>query len=462
MRPCMRTALRIACWFLIVVGALAIALFVAVFFTTDDSSARFGLVLFVVITLAVMAGAVYGLRRRPKPAGAVEPPSESAIAAHEALRTGEPIVLTPSRRRWSFVLLVSVLLAAGSAWVMIEAPNVIAALGVLLFGPGTIISVLQMIPGRAYLRIARDGLLVRGPFKTTRWDWNDIEDFEAYAIQQRYSSSKHVGFDRRDVTPERQSFWTTLSRGMTGVDVALPDTYGMRHHELAALLNDARDTYATEHGPSPSALADRRLQREAARVPHDRVPAVTVVVSVACVVAFVVEVSRFGLFPSAPELLDAGGASRDALADGRVWTLLSANLLHANVFHIFFNLAAFLIIGLLLEREVGWTRMAIVCVAGGVAAMGLAVVQSGAIVVGLSGVVFAISGWAVLRDTHSTRALGAVAWATLPIGVIYTFLTPHVSIGAHVGGLLAGLAVGHAFERAMKRGGITGAPAASL
>jgi membrane associated rhomboid family serine protease len=105
------------------------------------------------------------------------------------------------------------------------------------------------------------------------------------------------------------------------------------------------------------------------------------------------------------------------------------------------------LLGWLLEREVGWPRFAALCVVGGVVAMGCAVVlQFGAGTVGVSGVIFAITGWAVVRDLHRTRALGAVAWSTLPVGVVYTFLTPGVSIGAHIGGLAAGLGVGSALD----------------
>ncbi len=104
----------------------------------------------------------------------------------------------------------------------------IAAIGALLFVPFTVIAALELIPGRAYLRIARDGLVIRTVFKTSTWAWNDIENFNAYEIQQRYASSKHVGFDRRDLVPARQGFWKTFNRGITGVDVGLPDTYGMR------------------------------------------------------------------------------------------------------------------------------------------------------------------------------------------------------------------------------------------
>ena len=57
--------------------------------------------------------------------------------------------------------------------------------------------------------------------------------------------------------------------------------------------------------------------------------------------------------------------------------------------------------------------------------------QPGAVVVGVSGVIFAIAGWAVLRDVHRSRALGTAAWGMLPAGVIYTLLAPNVSIGAH-------------------------------
>jgi membrane associated rhomboid family serine protease len=451
---------RIGSWILIIVGLLALALFAATFITVDDKSDWPGFVILSVFALALVALGLR-VRRGPRPRK-VAAPSERLTDAYAHLRAGEPVVLAPSRKRWAGVLLICALFAGVCVAWMVDEPNVIAALGVLLFGPCTLIAVAQLIPGRAYLRIAPDGLVIRTPFKTTRWAWNDIENFQAYEISQRYTSSKHVGFDRRDLTPARQGFWKTLNRGISGVDVGLPDTYGVRHTELADLLDAARDRYATEHGLSASALADRQLAEEAAHVRRDRVPAVTALLAAACVALFAVEVARYGPFPNALELLDMGAASRDALADGHWWTLLSANVLHADPIHLLFNMIGFVIIGVLLEREVGWARFAGVCAVSGVAAMGLSVALSGAVVIGLSGVIFAISGWAVLRDTHRTRMLGIVAWATLPLAVIYTFLTPHVSIGAHLGGLLAGLAAGYVFEREMRRGGIRGAPAASL
>ncbi len=381
---------RIGSWTLIVVGVLALALFVATFARTDDKSDWPGFVVFFLIALAVVALGVRGLRGTRRKGPKVEPPSERFTDAYRQLQTGEPIVLNPSRKRWSGVLAICALLGGACVAGTIAEPNVIAAIGALLFVPFTMIAARELIPGRAYLR--------------------------------------------------------------------LPDTYGMRTADLAALLNAARDRYATAHGWSASAIADMRLADEAAHVRRDRIPAVTVIVAVTCVVGFVVKVARFGPFPNAFDLLDAGATSRDALADGQWWTLLSANLLHGDPFHLLFNLVGFVLIGVLLEREVGWPRFTGVCLVSGIAAMGLAVLLSGAPVVGLSGVIFAIAGWAVMRDAHRTRLLGVVAWAGLPLSFIYTFFTPHVSVGAHVGGLAVGLAAGYAFERR----GITRAPAASL
>jgi len=369
------------------------------------------------------------------------------------VRAGEPVVLHPSRRKFALIL---VLFAAGGAvcvWGAIDGGGAGPAFGALFCAAMVLLAGGQLIPSRAYLRIARDGLVARGPLRTWRFAWNDVERFTAYEIHHRYGSTKQVGFDRRDLTPERQGFWQTVGRGMTGVDGALPDTYGLPHTDLAELLNEARRTYATEHGVSASERADRELMRQAARVRHDRIPAVTATLTAACVAVFAVEVARYGPFPDASDLLTVGAASRDALVEGRWWTLLSANVLHGNPIHLVLNLAGFGILGWLLEREIGWARFALLCLVGGVAAMGCAVLlQIGAAVVGISGVIFALGGWAVLRDTHRTRALGAVAWGVLPVGVIYTFLTPGISIGAHLGGLAAGLALGWAFERSARLG----------
>ena len=455
MRAALRIARFIGCGVLIAVGSAGALLFGLMVILEDETGVRITAAVLTAIAVAMVFGGVrWWPRREPGETvpDAPPPPSEASRQAFERLARGETIVLRP--RRWLWAVLLAFVAAFTVAFVLwfIDTPHVVPAALALFFGAIAVLCVLQFFPRWAHLRIAPDGLVLRHTMRTTRWEWNDIEHFVPYEIHHQYSSTKLVGFDRRDLTPARQSFFQTLARGMTGVDGSLPDTYGMRHEELAELLNVARDRYATEHGPSPSLLADLELQREADAVRRDRLPVVTVALATTCIAAFVMEVSSYGLFPSTPELREAGGASRDALSDGAWWTLLSANVLHVNPIHLFLNLVGFAIIGVLLERELGWRRFGLLCLVGGLASMSLGVLlQLGAGVVGLSGVVYAVAAYAVVRDTHRTRALGVVAWAMVPIGVIYTFLAPGVSIGAHLGGLVAGFALGYVFERGLGR-----------
>ena len=219
-------------------------------------------------------------------------------------------MLHPSRGRRLALFLFSLAMIAGSTVFAVAAPNVPVAIVAGGFAALFVFSAIELAPGTGSLRIAADGLTVKTTLRRRHWAWNDVEHFHGYEIHHQYGSTKLVGFDRRDMTPQRQGAWRTISRGMSGVDESLPETYGA-------------------------------------------------------------------------------------------------------------------------------------------AAMGLAVVlQPNTVTVGVSGIIFGIAGCALVRDLHRTRPLGAVAWSIVPVGLIYTFLVPHLSVGAHVGGLAAGLLLGLVMERA--------------
>ena len=79
---------RIGSWTLIVVGGLAVALFVATFATTDDKSDWPGFVVLIGIALAVIALGVHW-RRGPRRKGPkAEPPSERFTDAYRQLQAG--------------------------------------------------------------------------------------------------------------------------------------------------------------------------------------------------------------------------------------------------------------------------------------------------------------------------------------------------------------------------------------
>ena len=433
----MRTAGRIVAWIVLVVAGLATLLMIAIAVDNDgDSDLIFGGLFLGGIAAAVAVAAFFVQRRLGATARPERPANEALL---ERAARGETVELRPSRKKWTLVLLGCLVFSALLVPAAILEPSAITITGALLFGPGAFFSAWSLVPGSACLRLSPEGFVSKLPVRTRRYRWDDVENFRLFEVRSRYHSSEFVGFDFRDRTHESQSLMQTVNRGVSGVDEGLSDNYGIEPERLARELNELRDRHATVHGTSPSQRAGHELLREAEKVHAGRGFAVTALVAVACLTLFIWTADRYGLDPQAAQLLEVGGAARGA----PWWSLLAANLLHADVVHLVFNLIAWAVAGTLLEREIGAPRMAVLCVVAGVASIGLAVVvQPDSVTVGLSGIVFAALACGLVRDVHRTRALGLVAWAMLPIGVIYTFLSPGTSVGGHLGGVVAGLLLG--------------------
>jgi rhomboid protease GluP len=150
-------------------------------------------------------------------------------------------------------------------------------------------------------------------------------------------------------------------------------------------------------------------------------------------------------------LADLFTLDKAALAHGELWRLVTPLLVHANVFHIFFNMYALWIAGPIVEGIYGPRRflaMYLICgIAGSVASFvftaGPSVGASGAIF-GLFGVIFAAA------RTHQpflggrSRALATQIGMLIVINLVLGFgvLGGIVDNAAHVGGLLAGLWLG--------------------
>jgi membrane associated rhomboid family serine protease len=220
------------------------------------------------------------------------------------------------------------------------------------------------------------------------------------------------------------------------------------------------------------------------RVRHVRelIPDATVTKALVGVIAVLFLVSSaapeltqtFGLRPAllVPEgvaLLDAlaGWFTPTALAQsvGEPWLLVTSGFLHANLMHVAFNGYLLWMLGQMLEPTLGHARFAALYAAG-LAGGGLGVVGlswlfaatplaelAGAAqflggnpltpTVGASGAVFGLMGAAVV-GLHNR---GVNPWRTdigtlVLLNLVITFVIPRVSVGGHLGGLLAGMAVG--------------------
>jgi membrane associated rhomboid family serine protease len=175
---------------------------------------------------------------------------------------------------------------------------------------------------------------------------------------------------------------------------------------------------------------------------------------VAIAIPFVIEVILGGpqaLFSPSPEILfDMGAMQPIAVADGQFWRLFTAMFLHVGLLHVALNAYFFWLFGRMVEATFGRTWMVLIYVVAGFLASvasyafgpvtTLAVGASGAI----SGVFGAFIAYNYRRRQHAMNA------ANLRLALTVIVLNAVIAIGyssidwrAHVGGLVAGFALGY-------------------
>ena len=172
------------------------------------------------------------------------------------------------------------------------------------------------------------------------------------------------------------------------------------------------------------------------------------------------------LNPGAPTLIAWGGNLPLFTLTGDTWRLATAMFLHGGVIHLALNMLALSMTADRTADEYGSARMLVIYVAGGIlasCASALWAERHGAqdmptalmtVSVGASGAVMAQFGALIValvvtpprfvalapdkRPSNLDRRLLAVVASNVALGFVF----PHVDQAAHIGGLLAGMAVG--------------------
>ena len=138
------------------------------------------------------------------------------------------------------------------------------------------------------------------------------------------------------------------------------------------------------------------------------------------------------------------------LVAGPWWRLLTVALVHGSPLHLFFNAYALYSLGGLAERLYGRARFGAVLAVGTAAATVASLLWTPAPAVGASGGIFAVvgallvlgpSGRSALPDPIRRRLLRDMAWMSA-VNLALGATIPYVDNAAHVGGLVAGLALG--------------------
>jgi membrane associated rhomboid family serine protease len=240
-----------------------------------------------------------------------------------------------------------------------------------------------------------------------------------------YADLVHVfpGLGGLRLATRRTSSWLTRRRFSEPREMAL----------LASLL---RERVASLPGGAERIAQMARLDL---RVASARRPWVAPALTVACVVAFVLQVIFF------PRFEHAGAFSGELVRAGELWRLVTANFLHAGASHLLLNAIGLLVLGGLLESIIGSRAVAFVLATASLGAMGASLLADYLQALGASGLVTGIVGalvWLELRRPDAIPApwriprallLGAVAADAILLSFV-----PAVAHAAHAGGFVVG------------------------
>lgn len=132
---------------------------------------------------------------------------------------------------------------------------------------------------------------------------------------------------------------------------------------------------------------------------------------------------------------------------GEWWRLVTGAFLHGGIMHIFFNMYALWLFGPQIERQAGSASFAALYGASLLwgSALFLIMVPSGT-AIGASGAIFGLFGAWIgasyrIRHTPAGRRLFRQLAVLLGINLLLPFIISGVAWQAHVGGLIAGLAI---------------------
>jgi len=144
------------------------------------------------------------------------------------------------------------------------------------------------------------------------------------------------------------------------------------------------------------------------------------------------------------------GSWPQAMARGELWRLITPAFLHFSSFHILFNGLWLWELGRRLEAVMGWQTYLLFALITALAANVAQHLLGSSLFGGMSGVVYALVGYIWMRQRYAPHPVLAVppgligfmlVWLLLGLsGIIDHFIPGSVANGAHLGGLLAGMA----------------------
>jgi membrane associated rhomboid family serine protease len=162
------------------------------------------------------------------------------------------------------------------------------------------------------------------------------------------------------------------------------------------------------------------------------------------VVVFLVEIAQGtgGLFAEQRSRFVADyGLFGPSVAEGEWYRLVTSGFLHASFIHIGFNMLLLYFLGRLLEPALGTPRFLVLYFSSLLAgSLGALILEPNSLGIGASGAIFGLAGatFVIARGRGMEALAGQVGFLIL-FNLFFSFASPNISIGAHVGGLIGGV-----------------------
>ncbi len=142
------------------------------------------------------------------------------------------------------------------------------------------------------------------------------------------------------------------------------------------------------------------------------------------------------------------GLTPAGVTHGEWWRLLTSAFLHYGPLHLGMNMLSLYFVGSILEQVIGRWRYVLLYLAAGVAgSAGALIVTPDSASAGASGAIFGVLGALLVLERRGNIATGGQVLGLIVLNLVLTFAIPGISIGGHLGGLVAGLALMLAYVR---------------
>jgi membrane associated rhomboid family serine protease len=202
--------------------------------------------------------------------------------------------------------------------------------------------------------------------------------------------------------------------------------------------------------PTPVGMRCPECSRQKTKVHTMRDVSLPVVARVIIGICVVVWIAELITRTSGDSVIEHGALFGPAIADGEWWRIVTSGFLHDNripmgLLHIGFNMYLLYYVGQLLEPtlgRIGFLVAFFVSLLGG--SLGALLLSADSYTIGASGAVFGLIGVALME----LRSRGIAPFQTdlgmlLIVNLVITFgFSAYISVGGHLGGLAAGVAVG--------------------